>query len=260
MVHIAIVQADSEPTVIIHGSCDDAFDVFKYTMATSDAEKACDNAYRIFPDIHEFTGESSTSSASNSVLSSHTNQCAGLCKLELPDTCFQLHAPESREYDEGLIPISSFEEIIDSKWEYALKNKQYESFLDYGVAFWVQSLDDFIAHWQSSEDLQYLGIEWTLPLDLGLDQKRGRGKCRTDCDKTPFYSILVHSPQSQIQYEFMSFTKPDLYEDVDWIMDTVPRCSFGILHQSGNYTSYFTVTFHIFNIFTVFRFKLERIK
>ena len=209
----------------LHGSCDDLFKIFKYTMATTNADNTCENMYRIFPDIHESTVISSGNSGSEDEDASF---CGGKCNLELPDTCFQLHATETTAYDDGFLPIDDFENVMDSKWEHALQSKEYDAFFDYNMAFWVRSLDDFISHWQSvshrhSEDLQYFGIEWTFPSTLDVD---------IDSTSTPFYSILVHSKQSQMQYEFMSFSRPQLYDDIEWITDDVPRCTFGALDGS----------------------------
>ena len=225
-----VLSRHSSPT---YGTCDDPFSVFKYAMATSDADKICENVYHIFPDIHEYVPNelpvdtSSSIDLSKDAISSFLNdanqQCAVSCHLELPDTCFQLRASESIAYDEGLLFIDSLESEISSKWNAAIQSKQYDAFMDYNIAFWVDSLDTFIRHWKSqhSADLQYLGIQWTLPSDLTFhhieDERFQRGQV---------YSILVHSAQSQIQYEFISFSEPDLYDDVHWITDNIPRCTF----------------------------------
>merc|ERR1719150_287914 len=105
-------------------------------MATTDADSACNNMYRIFPEIQESDSGISTSSDDSDSDDSNVSYCGGKCNLELPNTCFQLHATESTEYDEGLLPVDSFESVIDSKWDHALQNKKYDSFFDFNIAFW----------------------------------------------------------------------------------------------------------------------------
>ena len=36
-----------------YGTCDEPFLIFKHTVATTDSHLACENAYKIFPVIHD---------------------------------------------------------------------------------------------------------------------------------------------------------------------------------------------------------------
>jgi len=195
-------------------------------MGTSDAERACTNAYRIFPDLTDLIPLKDT-------------DCVSLCKLELPGTCFQLVHADSKLLGDGLLPIGELEAAIDAKWTHAIESHTYDAMFDYNMAFWARDLDELITLWRTeSPDLEWIGVEWVLPLDFKkeIDDPAARGEGE---DPTPFYSLIVHSPHSQIHYEFMSFTKPDLYDTVDWIEDSVARTTFGILHQSGDYKGRF---------------------
>ena len=190
-----------------YGTCSEPFTIFKHTLSSSNSQRDCANAFRIFPDIKD-----------QGATKFHDGECAYQCKLELPFSCFKLHAPQTR-FDEGLLHTKTLENTVSEKWQSVMSgNLRYEPFFDYNMAFWVQSLDDFIAHWQSDEDtesaLEYIGIRWTLPSELSED---------IDSD---WFSILVHSADSQINFEFMSSTKPSLYDDVQWITDDIPRCTF----------------------------------
>ena len=190
------------------GTCDEPFTIFKHTLSSSDSQRDCANAFRIFPEIED--------QGANKF---HDGECAYQCKLELPFTCFKLHAPQTR-FDEGLLHVKTLEKKVTDKWQSVMNgNLKYDPFFDYNMAFWVQSLDDYILHWQSDDidtesDLEYFGIQWTLPSELSAD---------IDSD---WYSILVHSTDSQINFEFMSSTKPSLFDDIDWITDDLPRCTF----------------------------------
>ena len=114
---------------------------------------------------------------------------------------------------------------MTEKWEAALEGEvfSYDSFFDFSMGFWVQSLEDYILHWQSSGAIKYnmIGIEWTpqsSPSDLHIvDAQFIRSKT--------FYSILVQTPSSSVHYEFMSWKKPalGLYESIRWIQSGLPR-------------------------------------
>eukprot|EP01083_Nonionella_stella_P046674 124960_1 len=195
-----------------YGTCDEPFIIFKHTVATSDSHRDCANAYHIFPDIHD-EGASKF----------HDGQCAYQCKLELPYTCFKIHAPQT-QFDEGLLPIDTFESKISEKWKHALTNNIYDVFFDNNMAFWVQSLDEYISHWNANDGvhLEYIGIEWTLD---GIPIEDPNFKDNT------FYSILLHSPSSAIQFEFISYTKPSSYRNLQWITDNIPRCTFKLMND-----------------------------
>eukprot|EP01084_Bolivina_argentea_P197898 339026_1 len=196
-----------------YGTCDQTFHIFKNTMASSDSARECANAYKIFPSIHD---EGATKF--------HDGECAYQCKLELDYTCFKIHAPQTFEHDEGILPIHTFERKMSLKWEYVLNNKypyDYDSFFDFNVAFWVDSLNDYISHWKSSPELEYFGIEWQLDWDISIDDNEFT-------ENKKFYSLLIHSPLSSINYEFISFHKPKnkFYKHIKWIQSDLPRCTF----------------------------------
>ena len=195
------------------GTCDEPFTIFKHTLSSSDSQRDCDNALRIFPDIED--------QGANKF---HDGECAYQCKLELPFTCFKLHAPQTR-YDEGLLHVKTLENKVSDKWRSVMSgNLKYDPFFDYNMAFWVQSLDDYISHWQSDQNaegkLEYIGIQWTLPSELNENIE------------SDWYSILVHSTDSQMNFEFMSSIKPVLYDYIQWITDDLPRCTFKGMTES----------------------------
>ena len=119
---------------------------------------------------------------------------------------------------------------MSEKWQNAVDkfNDEYDAFFDFNVAFWVNDLDLYLEHWRTfseeneGEILETLGIEWTLPEELADTVDIDDDEYQND----KFYSILVHSPGSQLQFEFMSYTVPTLYDDVKWISSNVPRCTF----------------------------------
>ena len=121
---------------------------------------------------------------------------------------------------------------MNEKWTNALsktglvsnQNVKYDPFFDYNIAFWVQSLDEFITHWQSQDiELEYFGIEWELPSDLSINLDDASYL------NNQWYSILLHSPNSAIIFEFVSYRKPSKYYDLQWITDTIPRATFQIV-------------------------------
>ena len=132
------------------GTCDDPSNLYKHTVASSDSLRDCASLWKIFPNIHD-EGASKF----------HQGECAYQCKLELPYTCFKLHAPQT-QYDEGLLHIDTFERKISQKWKHVMESSSahYDAFFDTNIAFWVSSLDEYIAHWQASFDinLEYFGM------------------------------------------------------------------------------------------------------
>eukprot|EP01084_Bolivina_argentea_P038518 71233_1 len=200
------------------GTCDEPFIIFKHTVATSNSKFACENTYNIFPDIHD---EGATKF--------HDGECAFQCKLQLPYTCFNLHAPQTYQYDEGLLYIDTFEKKMSEKWKYILNNNHpldYDAFFDFNMGFWVKSLDEYISHWNSNKylNLEYFGIEWYI-YDINIDDN--------EFQNNKFYSILVHSPSSAINFEFISYTKPsnNFYNNMKWITDKIPRCTFKAMNN-----------------------------
>eukprot|EP01084_Bolivina_argentea_P196159 336317_1 len=176
-----------------YGTCDTPFIVFKHTVATADSQRECENYYKIFPDIHDEGADKF-----------HDGECAYQCKLELPYSCFRIHAPQTYQFDEGLLYVDTFEKKMSEKWHYALRNDHpldYDIFFDFNMAFWVQSLDEYILHWTSNTDinLEYFGIEWYY-FDANIHHN--------DYQNSKFYSILLHSPSSAANFEFISFTPP----------------------------------------------------
>ena len=111
---------------------------------------------------------------------------------------------------------------MSAKWSKAVKAQEYDSFMDYNLGFWVKSLDDYITHWQSSDPkLEMIGIEWQLPEELTVDI--------TDPSyiNNQWYSVLVHSPDSGANFEFMSYSKPTQYDSIrTWLTEKFPRCTF----------------------------------
>eukprot|EP01083_Nonionella_stella_P105611 303887_1 len=81
-----------------YGTCDQTFHIFKNTQASSDSERECKNGYNIFPYIHD--------EGANKF---QDGLCAYQCKLQLPDTCFAVHAPQTMQHDEGLLSIHILE-------------------------------------------------------------------------------------------------------------------------------------------------------
>ena len=192
------------------GTCDYPFLVDKHTVVTSDSQRDCESAFLIFPEIER-----------EDTSKFHDGECAYQCKLELPFSCFKLHAPQT-QYDEGLLHIETLEHIVSEKWKSVMNgNLKYDPFFDYNMAFWVQSLDDFITHWQSQDiDLEYFGIQWELPSDLSINLDDASYL------NNEWYSILIHPPHSSSSFEFISFSRPSFYDDIRWIKQDIPRCTF----------------------------------
>lgn len=186
---------------------------FKTAMATTDSYRDCASLYAIFPTIYD---EGATKF--------NQGECAYQCKMELPDTCFKIHAPQTR-YDEGLLSVQTLENKMRAKWKNAFtSDTAYDAFFDFNVAFWVRSLDDYLDHWATADaPLEMIGLEWSLPTDLALDTSAIND---ASFDGT-FYSVLVHAPDSLSQFEFISLTKPKNYASVSlWRQELIPRCTF----------------------------------
>ena len=202
------------------GTCDQKFHIFKNTVASSDSRRECANFYKIFPYIHDEGADKF-----------HDGECAYQCKLELNDTCFKIHAPQTWQHDEGILPVHIFERKMSMKWDYVLNDEypyDYDTFLDFNMAFWVQSLDDYMMHWHRDNDnnfdLEYIGIKWSPDWDLQINDEE-----YTQNQK--FYSILVHSPESSINFEFISYKKPKhkFVKHIKWINSDIPRSTFKLM-------------------------------
>ena len=199
-----------------YGTCDDQYHIEKYTTATTDSLRDYDNAYRIFP----FLATSDTSAFDQ-------GRCAYGMKVETPDTCFKIHAPTTWEHDPGLLDVGIVEAKIAQKWRHVLSAEpgtfNFDAFLDSSMAFWVDSLDAYLSHWESSDvALEFVGIEWHYALDTDLQISAAEFR------DNRFYSLLVHSPGSAMHFEFMAFVPPsaELNVDVQWISSTLPRATF----------------------------------
>ena len=212
------------------GTCNNSYNIFKNTFASSDSKRDCQNAYKIFPYIRDEEANKF-----------HDGECAYQCKLELDNTCFKIHAPQTWQHDEGILPIHIAEKKMSFKWEMVLNENypyDYDAFLDFNTAFWVKSLDDYILHWQTNEkqddDLkfEYIGIEWKLDWNLEINDDEYM-------ENKIFYSILIHSPSSQWNYEFISYNKPKqkLYKTIKWIYSDLPRCTFKLQEPWNRFDS-----------------------
>lgn len=101
------------------------------------------------------------------------------------------------------------------------------------MAFWVQSLDDYVSHWTTTGAIEYnaIGIQWSspsdiTPSDLNIVEDEYIKNNR-------FYSILIQAPSSSINYEFISYKKPSdsLYDQMKWIEGEMPRCTFKAMNN-----------------------------
>eukprot|EP01084_Bolivina_argentea_P197901 339031_1 len=216
-------------TIVGYGTCDDGYHIQKWTIASSNSYRDSYYAFNIFAYLDEQDTEHFIS-----------GMCANGMKVQLPDSCFQLHAPQTWQHDSGLLDVAILEKKFNKKWQHVLSTNKdtfnYDSFLDFNIAFWVQSLDDYIEKWQQfaiSKDktdtdfgpvqFQYIGIEWYYKLTyIDLQIKS------TDYKNNKFYSLLIHSPQSGINYEFISFKKPSdkYYKNIKWISSDIQRATF----------------------------------
>eukprot|EP01084_Bolivina_argentea_P297724 512967_1 len=204
-----------------YGDCDDPFHIKKMTWSTSDSRRDIDNAYKIFPYLYD-----------QHVLQFVEGKCAYSLKLEIPDTCFQIHAPQTYGRNPGLLQIDIFEKKFTKKWQHVMSDTSntfnFDAFFDFNFALWVDSLDDYITKWilqENKNDLhyEYIGIEWQYNLqnDLQIHSK--------DYINNKFYSLLIHSPLSAIIYEFISYKAPSfmLYNAVPkWLKSNIPRVTF----------------------------------
>ena len=222
-----------------YGTCDDGYHIEKNTIATSDSHRDYYYAYNIFPYLDD-------QDASHFV----DGMCGNQMKVQLPDTCFKLHAPQTWQHDSGLLNVDILEKKNSKKWQHVMSDNpntyHYDSFLDFNFAFYVESLDPYIAKWEDfnsnpnpstnsdgveyNDKFEYIGIEWeyNIPnIDLEISS--------SEYKNNKWYSLLIHSPKSNLNYEFMSFIKPSskYHDNVKWIKTSIPRASF--LSQSAPY-------------------------
>eukprot|EP01084_Bolivina_argentea_P032920 60921_1 len=159
----------------------------KNTLATSDSYRDNANTLLILPDAQ-------AQYAPHFI----QDKCARQSKLELPYSCFAIHSPQTWQHEEGYLAVKTLENEFSKKW-HAIINKHssysYDSFFDYNLGFWVSNLHTYLKQLNDYNDLltNYIGLKWYSPKPI---------------DKT-FYSLLIHSPESQIIFEIMSFIKPD---------------------------------------------------
>ena len=168
--------------------CLSEFHIEKYTMATSDSYRDTEMTCLIFP---EATAE----------FAPHFKQdyCARQSKIEIPYSCFKIHAPQTWQHDEGYLSVQALENEFSKKF-YAVLNGysdyEFDAFFDYSLGLWVKDLDKYLQRLNDHHTIltNYIGLKWYAPDPI---------------DKT-FYSLIIQSPSSQKVYELMSFNKPDL--------------------------------------------------
>ena len=160
----------------------------KNTLASSDSYRDNANTLLILP-------EAESQYAPHFI----QDKCARQSKLQLPYTCFSIHSPQTDQHEEGYLSVKTLENEFSNKWS-AVINKlskhSYDSFFDYNAGFWVNDLHSYLQRLNDNSNLltDYIGLKWYAPAPIG---------------KT-FYSLIIHSPQSQIIFELMSFTEPNL--------------------------------------------------
>eukprot|EP01083_Nonionella_stella_P308014 1085053_1 len=88
-----------------YGTCNQTFRIGKNTVATSDSKRDYANGYNIFPFIYD-----------QDTTHFIEGYCANGCKLELPDTCFKIHMPETFQHDPGLLAVDILERKFTKKW------------------------------------------------------------------------------------------------------------------------------------------------
>ena len=209
-------------------ACDDTFGIDKYSVATTNAHRDYYHSQHIFPH-------------STKVNSIHeVGKCTNGMKLQFENICFELHSLETSQREEGLLAVDILEKKISKKWKNVMDRNskfQFDTFLDFSIAFFVDSLDEYITKWEAfnrqitgtQEELEYIGIEWYMPNDYDLAINDTVHSINSDeLQWIPFYSLLIHSPSSAITYEFLSYVPPsdENYKKINWIQSDIQRATF----------------------------------
>ena len=192
---VCFLVAINSSSISAYGTCDDTYHIEKFTYATSDSLRESKYIFNIFAHLNE---QETTHFVSG--------MCANGMKVELPDSCFKIHAPQTWQHDQGLLGVDIYERKFSEKWSSVMNGESqfhFDSFFDFNIAFFVHSLDEYIEKWTafneetSDEQIEYFGIEWIYNLgdvDLKISS--------ADYEQNKFYSVLVHSPSSAAIFEF----------------------------------------------------------
>lgn len=190
------------------------FSIDGCSWVSTDSKRDLSNAHLLMP-MFELALHSQTL---NSKLNTDSN-CGQISVLHLPDIPFQLQFIQPTIKD--TTDILDFEQEMNDKWHEfkQMDIKIIDPFFNNNLAFYVPDIDIYLQRLQdihqSQQSIQSpfysLVIEWQITNELSINS-------------LTFYSLIVHSPDSSIMYEFISNHKPLLISS--WMKSDIPRATF----------------------------------
>lgn len=147
---------------------------------------------------------------------------SNLCSESSTDTCegstfatFMFHMVNTSARPSGMLAsVADVEAHFDEKMKAAFAAKKYDAFMDFSVAFAVSDMDIFLAKFKA-DSVPYLLLSW-------FDDKA-----------TPYYSLIIHGPHTQVVVELISATKPSSVPASEFIADSTLRYTSGIFLEMG---------------------------
>ena len=194
------------------------FNLGKNTWATSNSERDYNWADKLIPGIFD-----------QGAVKFKQGLCGVQSKLELEGSCFKIHHPTTFQHDEYKVRVSEIETVFSKKIEALKSGSQttyhYDAFLDHNLGSYVHEIDSLIESFDEY-GVNYWLLEWQNKM---LEDEEDESMA----DMT-FYSILVHSPESQVLYEFFTVTQPSNYQDLPFMASEM-RATFGGFKENSNY-------------------------
>jgi len=152
-------------------------------------------------------------------LCDRTDSCGSYVRLALNGSneghtapCFGIHLVHAKERPEGSTSIKSVEKHFDSRME-ALDSNEYDAFMDFALVLYANSLDTYIDS-LAADDVSFMLLRW-----------QDNCECVSDGQNPPtmggqtFFSLVVHVPGTQINFELVSSQAPSLSKRARTIVD-----------------------------------------
>ena len=197
------------------------FNLGKNTWASANSARDYEWATKLVPGIED-----------QGATKFNQGDCGIQSKLVLDGSCFKIHHPTTFQHDQYKLRVAEIETVFTKKVESLTSSTSdtetestttttkhhYDAFLDHNMGFYVPSIDSLIEAYDEY-GVDYWLLKWQ-------NKMLGSGpKGMINNGDTWLYSLLVHSPGSQILYEFMTIRKPVDYDNLEF-MESEMRATF----------------------------------
>lgn len=128
---------------------------------------------------------------------------------------FMFHMVNTSSRPSGpLATVADVEKVFDEKMAAAFANKKYDAFMDFSVAFWASDLDAYIKA-LTADDVPFMVLRWK------------------DNKNTPYYSLILHGPHTQVVVELITTAQPKAISMNQTVLDPTLRYTSGIFIEMG---------------------------